>query len=498
MGLGPLFLQDGDVRIALTAVLLAASTVLTAFTVLNLGVYSDDDRPAMAWATYTLWALFALSVWALRGVRGRAVTALVLIGCAVLGASAMAGPPNTSTDSARYAWDGIVQNAGISPYEYVPADAALAELRTDWLFPAPTVAADGSESCDGERISKTREVGTDDVLCTAINRPQVPTIYPPLAEMLFAGVRFFVGPSAEYWPLQAVGLLFVLGTAALLLRALRRRNLPGWQAALWAWCPLVLAEGVTNSHVDLVGAVLILVATLSVTIGRRALGGVALGGAIAVKLIPVIAAPALLRRQGWKVIAAAIATFAVLYIPYILSTGIGVLGYLPGYLSEEGYEDGSRFGLISLFAPGSAALPVAAILLVVTAVAVIVATDPERPWVAQLVMIGVTLLIVSPRYPWYALLLVPFIAMSGRWEWFVIGLSILNRQIFPSLAVQRWGIAVSIVVLVAVSWWRHGPDAPQQLWRGIRRRLPGRGRDAVTGSSVAAGTPDVADRPDVA
>jgi alpha-1,2-mannosyltransferase len=367
------------VRIALTAVLLAASTVLTAFTVLNLGVYSDDDRPAMAWATYTLWALFALSVWALKGVRGRAVTALVLIGCAVLGAAAMAGPPNTSTDSARYAWDGIVQNAGISPYEYVPADPALADLRTDWLFPAPTVAADGSESCDGERISKTREVGTGEVLCTAINRPQVPTIYPPLAEMLFAGVRFFVGPSAEYWPLQAVGLLFVLGTAALLLRALRRRGLPGWQAALWAWCPLVLAEGVTNSHVDLVGAVLILVATLSVTIGRRALGGVALGGAIAVKLIPVIAAPALLRRQGWKVVVAAIATFAVLYIPYILSTGIGVLGYLPGYLSEEGYEDGSRFGLISLFAPGSAALPVAAILLVVTAVAVIVATDPERP-----------------------------------------------------------------------------------------------------------------------
>ena len=35
---------------------------------------------------------------------------------------------------------------------------------------------------------------------------------------------------------------------------------------------------------------------------------------------------------------------------------------------------------------------------------------------------------MSPAYGWYSLLLVPFMVMSGRWEWFgvVIALSLLG------------------------------------------------------------------------
>ncbi|OUD86902.1 hypothetical protein BC477_02825 [Clavibacter michiganensis subsp. michiganensis] len=41
-------------------------------------------------------------------------------------------------------------------------------------------------------------------------------------------------------------------------RALRKRGRPVWWAALWAWCPLVASEVVTNSHVDALGALLAL------------------------------------------------------------------------------------------------------------------------------------------------------------------------------------------------------------------------------------------------
>jgi alpha-1,2-mannosyltransferase len=445
-------------RIVFTTVLLLASTVATALSVTALPYYDTKTGQVepLVPITLGLWALFALSVLALRGVKGRASVVLVLVGSLAIGAAAMAGPPNTSTDSARYAWDGIVQNAGISPYGYVPADPALAELRTDWLFPAPVEGADGEPECTGERIMTVEEVGTGEVLCTAINRATVPTIYPPTSEIVFAGVRLVTGPSPEYWPMQLVGLLTSLGITVILLRALVSRGRdPRW-AALWGWSPLVATEGVTNSHIDIVGALLLLVATLLVANGRRWLGGIALGASIATKLIPVIGAPALLGRRPWAIIAGSVGAFLLLYVPYVVADGIGVLGYLPGYLSEEGYESGDRFILLSLVAPGAAATVLAAVLVLVVGLLVWWKSDPADPWVGQLVMIGTVMLIVTPRYPWYALLLIPMIAMTGRWEWLAVPLALTERLLIPSVDLARVAVAVAIVVIVVMSIRRAG------------------------------------------
>ena len=445
-------------RIVFTTVLLVLSAVATALSVSLLPFYnskSHDFQP-LPLITIGLWALFALSLLCLRGVRGPGVTGrasvvLVLVGSLAIGVAAMAGPPNTSTDSARYAWDGIVQNAGISPYTYVPSDPALEELRTDWLFPAPV---DGE--CVGERIMSVDEPGTGDLVCTAINRATVPTIYPPASELVFAGLRFFTGDQAQYWPSQLLGLLVSLGVTVLLLRALATSGRdPRW-AAVWGWSPLVATEGITNSHIDIVSALLLLVASLLVASGRRWAGGIALGASIATKLIPVIGAPALLGRRPFRVIVASVAVFLVLYIPYVIADGIQVLGYLPGYLSEEGYETGTRFILLSLVAPGSASLVLAALLVAATGALVWWKTDPANPWLGQLVMIGVTLLVVTPRYPWYALLLVPMIAMTGRWEWLAVPVALTERLLTPSVDLARLTVAVAIVFIVVMSIRRAG------------------------------------------
>jgi len=440
-------------RIVFTTVLLTLSAVATALSVSALGFYdskSHEFKPLIL-VTVGLWLLFALSLVALRGVTGRASVVLVLVGTLAIGVAAMAGPPNTSTDSARYAWDGIVQNAGVSPYTYVPSDPALAELRTDWLFPQPV---DGE--CVGERIMSVDEPGTGDLVCTAINRATVPTIYPPASELVFAGLRFFTGDSAQYWPSQLLGLLVSLGVTVLLLRALQKSGRdPRW-AAIWGWSPLVATEGITNSHIDIVSALLLLAATLLVASGRRWAGGAALGVSIATKLIPVIGAPALLGRRPLRVIVASVAVFLVLYIPYVIADGIQVLGYLPGYLSEEGYETGTRFIMLSLIAPGPASLVLAALLVAATAALVWWKTDPANPWLGQLVMIGVTLLVVTPRYPWYALLLVPMIAMTGRWEWLAVPLALTERLLVPSVDLARLSVAVAVVFIVVMSIRRAG------------------------------------------
>jgi len=469
----------------ITALLLGVSAAVTAVSITALPYYDfPTGGPALALFTLALWLLFGLAFFVLRRVPLRAAVILIVAGSVAIGGAAMAGPPNTSTDSARYAWDGIVQNAGISPYKYVPTSPHLEKLRTDWLFPAPVVGADGIARCEGSRIQTSHEPGTNTIVCTAINRPTVHTIYPPSSELLFAGIRLLTGPAPQYWPMQLAGLLMSLGITIMLLLGLRARGLdPRW-AALWGWCPLVATEAITNSHVDTLGALLLLGATLLVSSprvvgGRPWWGGIALGAAIAAKLIPVIGAPALLRRRPWKIILASAATFLVLYVPYILTSGVKVLGYLPGYLSEEGYDDGTRFALLTVFVHGTAALVLAGILLLIVAILVWRRSDPANPWLGQVVMIGATLLIVSPRYPWYALLLVPMIAMSRRWEWLAIPLALTARTLDPHLAVTRTGELIAVVIIVVVSFHRAGPGAFGRLGGFFRHPLTAN-RGAIT------------------
>ena len=457
-------------RITIIAVLLVLSAALTAFSATTLDLFPPErDEVQLVLVTAALWFVFGLACWLLHKINGKAVVALILAGSALIGGAAMVGPPNTSTDSARYAWDGIVQNAGISPYAFTPADARLDSLRPGWLFPTPQSEAGGEEKCVGERIATARTTDGD-LLCSSLNRTAVPTIYPPASEIFFAGVRFLTGPEPAYWPLQLAGLLLSLGTTVMLLVGTRRRGLDQRNVALWAWCPLVATEAITNSHVDMLGVIFVVAAVFLVSTKKVWRGGIALGIAIGTKLIPVLAAPALLRRGGWRMVTASVLSFALLYVPYVIATGIGVLGYLPGYLSEEGYQDGSRFALVSLVAPGASAVIVAGLILAIVAVLVILKTDQNQPWVGQLVMIGATLLVLSPRYPWYALLLLPFVALSGRWEWLLVPMALTLRLLVPSVPLTRASIAVAIIVIVAVSLRRAGPGSVKRMLRPLRAR----------------------------
>ncbi|WIB66880.1 glycosyltransferase family 87 protein [Curtobacterium sp. MCBD17_035] len=474
---------------AVLATLPAAVTVLVlagviAWGITHLGFLRPGHRtPFVTW-TCIAWAVFVLGVLLLRAVPRRAVAAVVLGGAVVVGVAALAGPPDTSSDSARYAWDGIVQLHGLSPYAHTPSSHVLAGIRPDWLFGHPTPhvvqSPTGPTYCPGDRIQTAHDTATDARLCTPINRPSVPTIYPPMAELWFALVRSLVAVTATYWPMQVAGLAVSLGVTVGLLLVLRRARADLRWAALWAWCPLVASEAVTNSHVDVLGAALVTVGAVLVAFGRPVWGGIALGAATSTKLIPAIAYPALLgRRRSWWALLVGVAVFAVLYVPYVATTGLRVLGYLPGYLSEEGYDDGSRFALVSLVAHGNAAIVVVGVVVLLTAVVAWRVADPARPWSGEVLVIGVTLLAVSPRYPWYALLLVPFVVLSGRWEWLAVGLAITVRQLHPSVDTFRWTLAAAAALVLVGTLVR----TPRSDWVRWRARLSPERHAPVPGGS---------------
>ncbi|MEV1247764.1 hypothetical protein ACIBO2_09945 [Nonomuraea sp. NPDC050022] len=382
------------------------------------------------------WGLFAAAFWGARKVPKRELTLLVVAGGMVVTATGLVAPPSTSTDSFRYAWDGRVQAAGHSPYDYAPADPALGPLRDDWLFPDDCAAPGLAHLAEG--------------VCTRINRPLVHTIYPPLAEGYFRLVHWLSPDGARHKPYQVGGALMAIAVLLALLRWIGVR-----QAACWAWCPAVPAEAVNNAHVDMLGVLLVVLA-FCVVRGRGAL----LGAGIAAKLLPAVTLPGALSgvlRDGvaWRRVLAVVlpagAVVVLSYLPYVLASRASVLGYLFGYLQEEGYEAPSarqRYGVLRLVMPDSWT-PFAAIAVLGLVIWLVLRHgDPDRPWAGALLVSGSLLLLLTPAYSWYALLVVALAAMDGRWEWLGVALAGAVAYLFgPST------LAYALATVGVVAGW---------------------------------------------
>ncbi|MEV6583573.1 glycosyltransferase 87 family protein [Streptomyces sp. NPDC051582] len=430
------------------------------------------DPAGLSWRYAACWALFAVALLALRRVPARLVVPLVLAGTFAVAATGLVAEPRTSTDSYRYAWDGRVQAAGVSPYDHAPEDPALVRLRDPWLFPT------GAAACTGPDRARIPYTGQDPH-CTRINRPSVHTIYPPVAEAYFLFVDRLSPEGARHKPLQIGAGVLSLGVTGVLLLILRRRGTDPRGAAYWAWCPAVPIEAVNNAHVDVLG-VLLAVAGLGLVAapgpGRRAGGGLVLGAAVATKLMPAIVLPGALSgvrrvRDAVAVLLPAAAFTALAYLPYVLLSHGSVLGYLGGYVEEEGYEDpsaGSRYALLRLVLPADWAVPVLVTAMAGVCGYVLWRGDPRRPWSGALLVTGWAFALLTPGYSWYALLLVGLVALDGRWEWLGIAVAgpavYVTGQAFGSrgaVSATAYGAAVLLVLVVsAVRWRRQRGEGP--------------------------------------
>jgi hypothetical protein len=83
----------------------------------------------------------------------------------------------------------------------------------------------------------------------------------------------------------------------------------------------------------------------------------------------------------------------------------------------------------------------AAVLLALTALYVWWRGDPARPWHGALLLTGTALLLFSPSYPWYSLLVIALVALDGRWEWLTVTLAgtvlYLAGRLLPGFPSRR-------------------------------------------------------------
>jgi alpha-1,2-mannosyltransferase len=413
------------------------------------------------------WTLFALAlgVLAALGPTTRRAGALIIGAGIAFQLIAVLTPPTSSDDDFRYLWDAKVQLSGTDPYRYAPAAPELDHLRTH-LFLYPPWSGCPWPIPQG---------------CSAINRPTVRTVYPPVAEGVFTAIRLAsFGGHGNHLPLQLTAALGSIVVAWLLYRRRVKQNRPLWTVAIWAWCPVTVIEYGNNAHIDWLA---VLLAVLALTARRAtAIGGLA-GAAIATKLYPALILPSLLKRRPLVVLAGAVALVAVSYLPHVLAVGAKVIGYLPGYLREEHYASGQRFLLLPI---GRSATVIAVLVLVGVAAWVVRRSDPDRPEDTAVVLVGAAILVTTPSYGWYAGLLVALIALSGRPAWLPVALApglwyLLRGDVDAPTWVGRGVFAAALVLsLAGGSVGRAGRERHRLGVRLARRVGPGE-RDLVAG-----------------
>ncbi len=333
--------------------------------------------------------------------------------------------PVLSDDVWRYLWDGHVQLSGVNPYRYAPSAPELMELRTAWHG--------------------------------LINNPDVPTIYPPFAQLAFLAVAL-AGSTVLQAKLLFLG--FDLATGWLLGRVARltgrsRRLVQ----LLYLWSPLMVVEVAWSAHLEplgLFGLVLLLLLA-------RAPAGAGVAGALSalVKVAPVAALPPLARRLGWRFAAAFGATALLLYLPYA-GAGSALFAGLRTYAEHWRFMEGP-FALLEAVLPGPRAPRWAAAVAVagVVAWATWRNVHPER---ALLWILGAGLLLTPTLHPWYVLWILPLAALRASAPWILLsGLAFLGY--FGLDAFQATGVWPQPGWLRLLMW---GPVLALLAWEGVR------------------------------
>lgn len=433
---------------------------------LSLGIATGGPALEQRWRLLVLigawWAIFAVGAACVLGMRDRRRALLVVVVVAAgLRVAALADIPVLSDDVYRYAWDGRVQAAGVNPYRYPPTATELADLRDPWLWPDPA-------GC----TALYRPPG-----CTLINRPDERTIYPPLAQAWFRAANLLLPDDAQERAWQALALAVDLGLVATLALALSRLGADPRAVVLYAWSPIAVLESAQSAHIDALAVLATVAALWASRRHRNALSGVLLGLATLVKLYPAALLPVLLgrgRRQGDRrrplvTLAAFAATLALGYARHLVAVGVDVVGFLPGYLAEEGYAEGSRFLLLGLVGlSGTPAQVVAGLGLVIAAA--VAWRSRAQPEVAATRLFGTALLLATPVQPWYALLVAALATVGRRWWWIAVAvagypvyLAALLDGPIPLIGRLSYGLA-ALVVVVGELWSRYRP--PQRSGSG--------------------------------
>ncbi len=350
-------------------------------------------------------------------------------------------PPGPDDDVHRYLWDGRVQRLGYDPYILVPSDPALGALHTP----------------------ETR----------TLNNPDLPSPYPAGAQLFFRAV------TAIHQSVLAFKVAFVVCDAAIvfvLLHLLRSgREGVHWVLA-YAWHPLLALEVAGSGHVDIVGALLLVVSFAALARRWRTVAALAFALAVAVKLLPIVLLPLYWKRVRVRDGALAAIVVGLLYRPF-LQQGEIPIGSLGTYVRSFRFN-GPVFAALELVAAPQLVAGFAVLIGILTAIWLRARSEAgsSDAWAWPM---AASILCAPVVYPWYLLWLLPFLRSTSALPIVIWTVSIIPtyyvwhlRTIGRPWVVPGWIMAVEYGAVAAgatIIWLRRVgqpaiPNAQRTGW----------------------------------
>jgi len=365
----------------------------------------------------TAGLFFLLAVYLVVRNRANAVRpfAILIVGAAMR-LFVLPSTPILEDDFYRYLWDGAVTATAINPYRFAPRNVILG--KGDYPKELDTLARQSNG------------------IINKFNYPEIRTIYPPVAQGVFA-LSYMIKP----WSIpvfRAVVLSFDCVTAGLLLLILARLKLPIVWIIIYWWNPLVVKELVNACHMDVVALAPIAAALYSLIRKKPLIATGCIVVAGAVKLWPIVFLLLLWRSlisgplKDHKALSFAVVLTAVMTLPMVSWVLAGQIGADSGFItySRTWQNNDANFRLLHLALSELTYLVggniyqtnfytrelVVLIYLVILALLCYRPSKDARELIRKFGLATTTLFLLSPtQFPWYYLWIVPFLTIAPFW-----------------------------------------------------------------------------------
>ncbi len=316
--------------------------------------------------------------------------------------------PTGSDDYYRYIWDGKVQASGINPYTYAPDAAALNSLHT-------------------EKLPKL------------VNYPEMKTIYPPLAEILFC-ISYLIGKDGFYG-LKILLFISEMFTLFGLYLIIKRQNLKIKNILIYALTPLIFFQFFIDAHLDGFGLPFIIFSIFFYLDKKKILSYIFLGLSLCIKPLGLIIIPIFFFSEN-KIIER--------IKPVIIPLIICVLFYLPYTLTGSPFQslvtftenwtfNGVVFNILNSFInDNQIARSISAVLLIITYLPLII--TKKRDFLTKIYISVFLLFIFSPVvHPWYVVWLAVLLPVIPRWSG-ILYISLISLTAFTVMHYQLTGV----------------------------------------------------------
>lgn len=329
----------------------------------------------------------------------------VLIGAVVFRLVLVPSVPVHENDMYRYIWDGKVFTAGINPYKYSPMRASIKPAVPD-------------QQEDFEKLRLLRD--EDPAVYRRISYKDVPTIYPPLSQVVFA-VSTLLAPGSIYF-MKFFFVLFDMAVVVLIYMILKNLKQNPLYVVVYAWSPLVLKEIANSGHCDALAICCVMAAMYFALRKQTVFSSVGLGLGVLSKFYPLILCPLFPRKKSYGASIACLSIIVAGYLPFFVwgrASPVSVftgLGIFAKEWSVNGFVFESVYALISVFEDDP--LIMSKILCGIVFITIWIYIYFKKREFSEKAFWAVTaLFLLSPvGAPWYFCWVIPFLCIYRKYS----------------------------------------------------------------------------------